>query len=126
MTSIMLILFFWVTYNLPPIVLGFKQWSSIKKQRRKDLNNSDPPDPPEDFQPKVSIIVPVKNEENVIERLLKALVNLAYQNKEIILIEDGSTDRTPMICRKWMETYPTLIKYYHNNDSDRKPLAINS
>ncbi len=126
MTTIMLILFFWVTYNLPPIVLGFKQWSSIKKQRRKDPNGSDPSDPPEDFQPKVSIIVPVKNEENVIERLLKTLVNLTYQNKEIILIEDGSTDRTPMICRKWMETYPTLIKYYHNNESDGKPLAINS
>jgi cellulose synthase/poly-beta-1,6-N-acetylglucosamine synthase-like glycosyltransferase len=126
MTTIMLILFFWLTYNLPPIVLGFKQWSSIKKQRRKDLNISDPPDPPEDFQPKVSIIVPVKNEDNVIERLLKTLVNLTYQNKEIILIEDGSTDRTPQICRQWMEKYPTLIKYYHDNESNGKPLAINS
>jgi cellulose synthase/poly-beta-1,6-N-acetylglucosamine synthase-like glycosyltransferase len=125
MTTTTLILFFWLTYNLPPFILGFKQWSSIKKQRAKDLNTYDPPDPPTDFQPKVSIIVPAKNEDNVIERLLQKLVNLTYQNKEIILIEDGSTDRTPQICRQWMEKYPTLIKYYHSNESIGKPLAIN-
>lgn len=125
MTTIVLILFFWLTYNLPPFIFGFKQLSAIKKQRMKKLNVSDPPDPTDDAQTKVSIIVPVKNEDKVIERLLKTLVKLDYRNKEIILIEDGSTDRTPQICRQWTEKYPTLIKYYHNNESTGKPLAIN-
>jgi len=92
----------------------------------KELRVSDPPDPSESFQPKVSIIVPVKNEHNVVERLLKALVNLNYRNKEIILMEDGSTDGTPQICCEWAEKYPTLIKYVHNDESNGKPLAINS
>jgi len=125
MTTIVLILFFWLTYNLPPFIFGFKQLSAIKKQGTKDQKHSDPSDSLSDFRPKVSIIVPVKNEARVIERLLKTMVNLNYVNKEVILVEDGSTDETPQICRKWAKNYPSLIKYYHNKGSSGKPPAIN-
>jgi len=121
-TSIVLILFFWLTYNLPAFIIGFMQWIKIKKRRENSSNALDPPD---DYQPQVSIIVPVKNEDKVIERLFKTLVNLNYPNKEIIIVEDGSTDKTPQICQQWADKYPSLIRYYHNDASDGKPSAIN-
>lgn len=46
----------------------------------------------------ISIIVPVYNAEEYIERCINSLVNQTYQNIEIILINDGSTDRSKDIC----------------------------
>jgi len=125
-TAIVLILFFWVTYNLPSVIVGLKELGATKKRRDKTSVHYNANDPADNFQPKVSIIIPLKNEGNVIERLLKTLTNLSYKNKEIILMEDGSTDRSPQICRQWEEEHPTLIKYYHNDKSSGKPVAINS
>lgn len=124
-TAIVIIMFFWVAYNIPACILGFQLWRSGRKQGMKHANAPDPVDPPDDFQPKVSILVPVQNEENVIERLLQRLVNLTYKNKEIIIVEDGSTDKTPSICRSWVEQYPKLIKCFQNTKSNGKPSAIN-
>lgn len=53
--------------------------------------------------PLVSIIIPVYNEENVIERLLKSINAQTYKNWEIIVIDDGSTDETPEIAKKYTE-----------------------
>lgn len=47
-----------------------------------------------DHQPFVSILIPVRNEERNIPSLLKNLEKLTYTNKEIIVLNDSSTDRT--------------------------------
>jgi hyaluronan synthase len=52
---------------------------------------------PEDKKPLVSIIVPVKNEEGNIRNCVQSCLNSSYTNKEVIIINDGSTDRTPAI-----------------------------
>lgn len=44
--------------------------------------------------PLVSIIVPARNEEKNIEKCVNSLLSLNYQNVEIIIVNDGSTDRT--------------------------------
>jgi len=121
--TIVLLSSLWLFYNTPAFIIGFNQW--IKNKKRKD-ENPGTTDPPDDYQPKVSIIVPVKSEEKVIERLIKALVNLDYPEREIILVEDGSTDKTPQICQEWAEKHHSLIKYLHINTSNGKPSAINS
>jgi cellulose synthase/poly-beta-1,6-N-acetylglucosamine synthase-like glycosyltransferase len=126
-TLIAVVMFLWVSYNMPPVIVGFRKWNAVMKQHEKDNEAADPPDPPAaNFQPKVSIIVPVKNEAEVVDRLLKRLVNLSYGNKEIILVEDGSTDNSFRICVQWAEKYPDLVKCYHNDESSGKPMAISS
>lgn len=57
-----------------------------------------------------SLIVPVKNEERVLPRLLDRLVNLEYDKSkyEIIVVEDGSTDRTVQICKEYEAKYNNL------------------
>jgi len=122
LTIIALISSLWLFYNIPAFIVGFTQWIKNKKRREENPETVDPPD---NYQPKISIIVPVKNEQNVIERLLNALVNLDYPQKEILLIEDGSTDKTPQICQKWAKKHPSLIKCLHNSTSNGKPSAIN-
>jgi cellulose synthase/poly-beta-1,6-N-acetylglucosamine synthase-like glycosyltransferase len=53
-----------------------------------------------DRQPSVSIIIPVKNEQEMIDSCLKSLLNLDYQEYEIILVDNGSTDGTLEIAEK--------------------------
>ena len=47
--------------------------------------------------PKFSVIIPAHNEEDVIERAIKSILNQTYQNFEIIISNDGSTDKTKEI-----------------------------
>jgi cellulose synthase/poly-beta-1,6-N-acetylglucosamine synthase-like glycosyltransferase len=124
-TAIVFILFFWLVYNSPACVVGFLRWRTLQKQSKKQTNSSNPLDPPSDHQSKVSVVVAAKNEEVVIDRLLKGLANLDYANKEVIVVEDGSTDSTPQICQKWAESHPSFIKYHHIGETNGKPQAIN-
>ena len=48
--------------------------------------------------PKVSIIVPVYNVEAYLNQCIQSLIDQTYQNIEIILVNDGSTDRSGEIC----------------------------
>ncbi len=50
--------------------------------------------------PRVSIIVPARNEEETIERALTALLALDYDNYEVIAVNDRSTDRTGEILER--------------------------
>lgn len=49
----------------------------------------------------LSIVVPVYNCEKYISRCLKSIVNQTYDNLEIIIINDGSTDNSAEVCRKY-------------------------
>lgn len=53
---------------------------------------------------KISIIVPIYNVQEYIERALESIVNQTYNNLEIILINDGSTDSSLKICEKYEKT----------------------
>lgn len=51
----------------------------------------------------VSIIVPVYNGEKSIERCLRSIQNQSYKNIEVIVVNDGSTDHTERVIRKYVE-----------------------
>ncbi len=57
----------------------------------------------EGVQPLVSIIVPAFNEEKVIQESIRSLSELTYRNKEIIIVDDGSTDNTYKLAREAAE-----------------------
>lgn len=58
---------------------------------------------------KVSIIIPVYNCEKFLDKCLDSLINQTYNDIEIILVNDGSTDRSLEICRKY-EKKDTRVK----------------
>ena len=46
----------------------------------------------------ISIIVPVYNVQAYLDKCVKSIVNQTYQNLEIILVDDGSTDSSGALC----------------------------
>ena len=51
----------------------------------------------------VTIVVPVYNVKEYLNRCLKSIVLQTYKNIEIILIDDGSTDGSGEMCDQWKE-----------------------
>lgn len=49
----------------------------------------------------ISIIVPIYNVENYIDRCVESITNQSYKNLEIILVDDGSTDSSGEKCDIW-------------------------
>lgn len=52
---------------------------------------------------KITVIVPVYNVENYLEKCLDSLINQTYKNLEIIVINDGSTDNSGEICQEYAQ-----------------------
>jgi len=59
-----------------------------------------------------SIIVPIYNVEKYLEKCLNSLVEQNYEDYEIILVNDGSTDRSIEIIKKYSKKYKDLIKTF--------------
>ena len=49
----------------------------------------------------ISVIIPVYNVEKYIEKCLDSVITQSYTNLEIILVDDGSTDRSGVICDQY-------------------------
>lgn len=56
-----------------------------------------------DSNDKVTIIIPVYNTEKYLPRCLKSVLNQTYQNLEIILVNDGSTDNSPSLIQDYSQ-----------------------
>ncbi len=64
---------------------------------------------------KVSIIIPVYNEEKYIEESYRSIKAGSYSDYEIIFIDDGSTDRTLEICNQMAEKDKKITVLHQNN-----------
>ncbi|CEH33395.1 glycosyltransferase family 2 protein [Romboutsia lituseburensis] len=63
----------------------------------------------------ISIIIPVYNVENYIEECLKSIFNQTYKNIEVIIVNDGSTDRSKNIIEKFKLKYKNIIYLEQEN-----------
>jgi cellulose synthase/poly-beta-1,6-N-acetylglucosamine synthase-like glycosyltransferase len=79
------------------------------------------------FLPPVTIIVPAYNEERVLARALDAIVEVDYPNKEVIVVDDGSTDQTHIIALKYKDKFQNISSRYSviNKLNGGKASAIN-
>ena len=63
-------------------------------------------------QPIISIIIPVYNVENYLEKCIDSILSQSFKYWEIILIDDGSKDNSGFICDSYADKYEN-IKVYH-------------
>ena len=64
---------------------------------------------------KVSVIVPVYNAERYLGRCVESILNQTYTNIEIILIDDGSPDKCPVICDSFAKEDQRIIVIHKKN-----------
>jgi cellulose synthase/poly-beta-1,6-N-acetylglucosamine synthase-like glycosyltransferase/peptidoglycan/xylan/chitin deacetylase (PgdA/CDA1 family)/spore germination protein YaaH len=76
--------------------LALAQWLRSRRRERTHAG--------EGFGPFVSVIVPAYNEELVIKNTINSLLASDYSNYEIIVVDDGSTDRTSEIVKQHFST----------------------
>lgn len=58
---------------------------------------------------KITVIVPVYNVEHYLDKCLHSLINQTYKNLEIIVINDGSTDNSGIICQEYAQEDNRII-----------------
>ena len=70
--------------------------------------------------PGLSIIVPAYNEESTLKRVVQELLSIAPEvalESEIIIIDDGSGDRTPAIADQLAAAHPSVRAIHHPRNS---------
>ena len=58
---------------------------------------------------KISVIIPIYNSSQTLERTINSVITQTYKNLEIILVNDGSTDDSIEICKKYAEKDNRII-----------------
>ena len=68
-----------------------------------------------EMQPKISIIVPVYKAENYIHRCIKSLLSQTFTDFEILLINDGSPDKSGEICNEYAKSDKRIRVFHKEN-----------
>jgi len=102
-----------INYILVAILIGVSAtWIALIKSMLRTFNESpflDKFEKKEHEKPKVSIILPARNEEKFIGKCLDSLIKQDYDNYEIITINDSSNDATGDMIKKYSEKFPKVV-----------------
>ena len=102
-----------INYILVAILTAISgTWVILIKSMLKSFKETpylDKFNPKEHEKPKVSVIVPARNEEELISKCLDSLLDQDYENYEIIVIDDSSEDATGDIIKKYAKENSKLI-----------------
>ena len=66
---------------------------------------------------KISIIIPVFNAEKHLNKCLDSVLNQTYDNYEVVIVNDGSTDNSEKIINEYILKYKDKIKYFYKDNS---------
>lgn len=66
-------------------------------------------------EPLISVIVPIYNVENYLEKCIESIVRQTYKHLEIILVNDGSPDNSAAICEKYKNMDERIILIHKTN-----------
>ena len=97
---------FWTTMLFVPMSVLSKHRETLQPDLKK--------------YPKVSVIIPAYNEEKVLKKTLESMIETQYPRKEIIFVDDGSTDGTLDIAKQ----FKNQITILHKNNGG-KASALN-
>jgi len=75
------------------------------------------------LMPKVSIVIPTYNRAKLLKRAIHSVLNQTYQDYEIIIVDDGSTDNTEEVVRSFNDNKVIYIKHERNKGA---PAARNT
>lgn len=67
---------------------------------------------------KISCIIPVYNTSRYLKKCIDSVLNQTYDNFEIILINDKSTDNSADICREYAERYPQKVVFIDKHQNE--------
>ena len=65
---------------------------------------------------KFSILIPVYNVERYLEQCLNSVMNQTFDDYEVIIVDDGSTDNSSCICDSFAVKYPEKIHIIHKEN----------
>lgn len=68
----------------------------------------------------ISIIMPLYNTENYIDECIKSVLRQSYANWELIIVDDGSNDRSGDICEDYSKTDKRIKVYHQKNGGQSK------
>lgn len=63
----------------------------------------------------ISVIVPIYNADIYLDKCINSILNQSYQNFELLLINDGSTDSSSIICDNYSNKYDVIRVYHKKN-----------
>ena len=63
----------------------------------------------------VSVIIPIYNSESTIDSCIKSIINQSYTDIEVILVDDGSTDKSSIICDNYAKIDNRIIVIHQEN-----------
>ena len=63
-----------------------------------------------------SVLIPVYNSEKYLRESLDSVVNQTFRDFELIIVDDGSTDLSGIICDEYAKKYPEFVKVYHKEN----------
>lgn len=63
----------------------------------------------------ITVAVPIYNMEQYLHRSVPALLSQTYSDFEILLVDDGSTDRSLEICEQYAESDPRIRVFHQKN-----------
>lgn len=78
----------------------------------------------ESIEPLVSIVLPVYNGEKFLDISIKSCLEQTYKNWELLIIDDGSSDNSERIARKYSEQ-DCRISYFRNSENLKLPRTLN-
>ncbi|MCG8607209.1 glycosyltransferase, partial [bacterium] len=118
------VFWYFIFFDLPRyVVLDFYIFSRVFSQRSQPKRKADFLLKLRDDPPLVSVIIPVLNEDRTIGWTIRSLKEQSYPNMELVIIDDGSTDKTPEICRKLAKQ--ANIAYHRFNERAGKSAVLN-
>lgn len=104
-------------------------WYELFLVKRRQSQQHDP-----SFQPLVSILIPGWNEEVGLVATIKTVLASSYRSLEIVVVNDGSTDNSDAVMKRFLEQYTWAMRHvpsatpilYHYQQNAGKAVALNT